>query len=92
MNFIDAISVLSKSSSYAVSTESDLDAALSAIKSDLYVVMPIEEHLFELLESIKEDSKKVIFLFHGFNEKDWTKYMPWANKICEGTGCSVSSS
>ena len=62
MNFIDAISVLSKSSSYAVSTESDLDAALSAIKSDLYVVMPIEEHLFELLESIKEDSKKVIFL------------------------------
>lgn len=62
MNFIDAIGVLSKSSSYAVSTESDLDADLSAIKSDLYVVMPIEEHLFELLESIKEDSKKVIFL------------------------------
>jgi len=62
MNFIDAISVLSKSSSYAVSTESDLDAALSSIKSDLYVVMPIEEHLFGLLASIREGSKKVIFL------------------------------
>lgn len=35
------------------------------------------------------NTKKVIFLFHGFNEKDWTKYMPWANKICEGTGCSI---
>ena len=62
MNFIDAISVLSKSSSYAVSTESDLDAALSSIKSDLYVVMPIEEHLFGLLDSIREGSKKIIFL------------------------------
>ncbi|MCG5961075.1 DNA phosphorothioation-dependent restriction protein DptF [Acinetobacter baumannii] len=62
MNFIDAISVLSKSSSYAVSTENDLDAELSSIKSDLYVVMPIEEHLFELLNSVTEDSKKVIFL------------------------------
>ncbi len=62
MNFIDAIGVLSKSSSYAVSTENDLDAELSSIKSDLYVVMPIEEHLFELINSVTEDSKKVIFL------------------------------
>lgn len=37
----------------------------------------------------KENTKKVIFLFHGFNEKDWTKYMPWAKRICEGTGSSV---
>lgn len=34
-------------------------------------------------------SKKVVFLFHGFNEKDWNKYLPWANAICEGTGSSV---
>lgn len=36
-----------------------------------------------------ENTKKVIFLFHGFNEKDWSKYMPWAKAICEGTGSSV---
>ncbi len=34
-------------------------------------------------------NKKVIFLFHGFNEKDWTKYLPWAKEICEGTGSTV---
>lgn len=34
-------------------------------------------------------TKKVIFLFHGFNEKDWEKYLPWARLICEGTGSSV---
>jgi hypothetical protein len=33
--------------------------------------------------------RKAIFLFHGFNEKDWSKYLPWANSICEGTGSSV---
>ncbi len=34
-------------------------------------------------------SGKVVFLFHGFNEKDWDKYLPWANAICLGTGSSV---
>ncbi len=36
-----------------------------------------------------EGTKKVVFLFHGFNEKNWTKYIPWAKAICEGTGSSV---
>lgn len=35
------------------------------------------------------NTKKVVFLFHGFNEKDWKKYLPWANAICEGTGRNV---
>lgn len=34
-------------------------------------------------------TKKIIFLFHGFNEKDWTKYVPWAKTICQGTGSSI---
>lgn len=34
-------------------------------------------------------TQKVTFLFHGFNEKDWTKYLSWATAICEGTGSSV---
>lgn len=34
-------------------------------------------------------TKKVVFLFHGFNEKDWKKYIPWAKAICEGTGNCV---
>ena len=34
-------------------------------------------------------AKKAVFLFHGFNEKDWSKYLPWAKAICDGTGSTV---
>lgn len=34
-------------------------------------------------------SDRITLLFHGFNEKDWAKYIPWANAICEYTGNSV---
>lgn len=33
--------------------------------------------------------KRVILMFHGFNEKDWAKYLPWAEAICASTGSSV---
>ena len=36
-----------------------------------------------------DQAKKAIFLFHGFNEKDWTKYLPWAKAISDGTGSAV---
>lgn len=34
-------------------------------------------------------SKGIIFLFHGFNEKTWYKYLPWAKYILEKTGKSI---
>lgn len=34
-------------------------------------------------------SKKVTFLFHGFNEKNWDKYLPWGKAICERTQSAV---
>ncbi|HZJ80521.1 MAG TPA: DUF6051 family protein [Dysgonamonadaceae bacterium] len=34
-------------------------------------------------------AKKAVFLFHGFNEKDWSKYLPWAKAIADGTGSAV---
>ncbi len=36
-----------------------------------------------------KQAKKVVFLFHGFNEKDWSKYLPWAKAISDGTGSAV---
>lgn len=33
--------------------------------------------------------KKVTFLFHGFNEKNWDKYLVWAKAIAEQTKSSV---
>lgn len=62
MLFTDAISILSKSSSYAVSTENDLSATLMEVKEDLYVEMPIEHNFFSTLDSLSEYSRKVIFL------------------------------
>ncbi len=34
-------------------------------------------------------SKGIIFMFHGFNEKTWHKYLPWAAYIVSKTGKSV---
>ena len=34
-------------------------------------------------------SRKITFLFHGFNEKYWDKYLPWAEAICENTQSAV---
>ncbi|MEI6059191.1 MAG: DUF6051 family protein [Bacteroidota bacterium] len=31
-------------------------------------------------------STEVILFFHGFNEKYWDKYLPWAKKIADETG------
>lgn len=37
----------------------------------------------------KEKSKGIIFLFHGFNEKTWWKYLPWAKFLLEKTGKTI---
>ncbi len=34
-------------------------------------------------------SREMILLFHGFNEKHWHKYLPWAAKLVELTGKAV---
>lgn len=34
-------------------------------------------------------SKGLIMLFHGLNEKDWSKYLPWAKKLIDLTGKAV---
>jgi hypothetical protein len=53
----------------------------------------VEENIFFKYQIVKPKNvcktKEIVFLFHGFNEKDWDKYIPWANSICEETGKSV---
>ena len=34
-------------------------------------------------------SRRVVFLFHGLNEKQWDKYLPWAYSLCRGAGTDV---
>jgi hypothetical protein len=44
-------------------------------------------HVFH--PSGKTKAKQVIFMLHGFNEKYWVKYFPWAHRLCESTGKTV---
>lgn len=37
----------------------------------------------------KTKADRVIFLLHGFNEKNWDKYLPWAQYLTEQTQCAV---
>ena len=44
-------------------------------------------HIFSPGNALK--AKKIVFLFHGLNEKNWLKYLPWAKYIVDMTGKSV---
>ena len=35
-------------------------------------------------------SREVLLLFHGFNEKHWHKYLPWAHHLATATGKAVA--
>jgi len=34
-------------------------------------------------------AQKVLFLFHGFNEKSWDKYLPWGYELAKETGATI---
>jgi len=34
-------------------------------------------------------ARGVLLLFHGLNEKDWSKYLPWAFRLAQSTGKAV---
>jgi len=64
MNFREALSVLSKSSPYAVSTEKEPDDSnvLNQIKEQLYIQTEIEVDFKRILDSIEPNDKKLVFL------------------------------
>jgi pimeloyl-ACP methyl ester carboxylesterase len=37
----------------------------------------------------RERASEVIVLLHGFNEKQWHKYLPWAHRLAASTGKAV---
>lgn len=42
---------------------------------------------YHILKPAKQEKfKEVVLFFHGFNEKYWDKYLPWAKKIADDTG------
>lgn len=57
--------------------------------SDFYIKenRAFRYHIFKP-QSVKS-IKKIIFMFHGFNEKSWDKYFPWAYKLAIDTDSTI---
>ncbi|HRX31878.1 MAG TPA: DUF6051 family protein [Tenuifilaceae bacterium] len=67
---------------------------VGSIKDNVYIKdIYVEENKLFKYHLIKQKgqgkAKKVTLLFHGFNEKQWDKYLPWATTICKETGSAV---
>ena len=58
-------------------------------KTDAEIVENIKFRYHMIMPKNKEKTKSIIFMFHGFNEKYWSKYLPWATHIAEKTGKSI---
>ncbi len=57
--------------------------------NDYYIDCNRNFHYYILQDSKQETASGVIFLFHGLNEKNWAKYLPWAYHIAKFTGKAV---
>jgi len=58
-------------------------------KKDAEILENISFRYHMIAPSNIEKSKGIILMFHGFNEKYWTKYLPWAKYLVDKTGKSV---
>ena len=58
-------------------------------KKDAEITENINFRYHVIMPEGDERSKKVLLMFHGFNEKYWTKYLPWAKYIANRTGKSI---
>ena len=55
--------------------------------SDVKENITFRYHVFSPVGALK--AQKIVFMFHGFNEKYWHKYLPWAKYIVDTTGKTV---
>ncbi|MDW5290900.1 DUF6051 family protein [Formosa sp. PL04] len=75
-------------------SNSQFHTEVGTIKDNVHIKdICVDENRFFKYQIIKPKdqtvAKRAILLLHGFNERDWTKYLPWAEAICEGTGSPV---
>jgi hypothetical protein len=58
-------------------------------KKDAEIVENIKFRYHVIMPQGEAKAKEVVFMFHGFNEKHWSKYLPWAKYISDKTGKSI---
>lgn len=57
--------------------------------NDYNITSNISFPYYVMRNADSEDSKGAIFLFHGLNEKNWDKYLPWAYELVKKTDKAV---
>lgn len=77
-----------------IKNEAVFHRSVGTIKDNVHIkdIDVKENHTFKywLFKPVgSRKAKKVTLLFHGFNEKNWDKYLPWAKSICESTQSAV---
>lgn len=58
-------------------------------KKDAEIMENIKFRYHMIMPKHSAKAKGVILMFHGFNEKYWNKYLPWAAYIAEKTGKAI---
>lgn len=58
-------------------------------KTDAEIAENFEFRYHIMLPKHCQKADNIIFMFHGFNEKYWAKYLPWAHYIVNKTGKAV---
>ncbi|MDR2834900.1 MAG: DUF6051 family protein [Bacteroidales bacterium] len=58
-------------------------------KTDAEIMENINFRYHTLSFRKNKKSDGIILMFHGFNEKTWTKYLPWAKYLMEHTGKTI---
>ena len=59
-------------------------------KKDAEILENIKFRYHVILPKSTSKTKGILLMFHGFNEKHWSKYLPWAKYIVEKTGKAVA--
>lgn len=65
----------------------EVDEVLDIQDSKLEENRKFRYHIFKPVNESR--SNELIFMFHGFNEKSWDKYLPWAHRLVKQTGKTV---
>lgn len=64
-------------------------AKLLLAKKDAAIDENLHFRFHTILPANEKRSNKCIFFLHGFNEKSWSKYLPWAKRLAESTGKAI---
>lgn len=58
-------------------------------KKDSEITENVKFRYHIIMPKAEKKSKGIVLMFHGFNEKTWYKYLPWAKYIADKTGKSI---